>query len=101
MNITDLRKKSRRSDERRSKERRVNTFEFGSPQWVEHTKKVYAFWPKADRRNKVRRANERRVGKRRQLNLEGQQLPGKRSAMSLLSREEKELFMDIFNEDVH
>ena len=99
MNITDLRKKCRRSDERRMKERRINSFAFGSPQWIESTKKIYAFWPKTDRRNKVRRENERRVISRRQLNLDSQQT-GKRSTMSLLSREEKELFMDIFNDDV-
>lgn len=100
MNITDLRKRSRRSDERRVKERRVNTFEFGSQEWIEHTKKVYAFWPKIDRRVSVRRENERRVDNRRQLNLEQHEVT-KRSTMSLLSREEKELFMDIFNDEIN
>ena len=84
MNITDLRKKCRRSEERRVEERRVCSFAFGSPQWIENTKKNYAFWPKTDRRKKVRRENERRVLHRRQLNLENNR-PVKRSTMSLLS----------------
>jgi hypothetical protein len=98
MNITDLRKKCRRSVERRIDERRLNSFEFESPEWIESIKKDYIFWPKADRRKKIRRANERRVLQRRHLFLDSNR-SGKRSTMSLLSREEKELFMDIFNED--
>ena len=100
MNIIDLRKKCRRTTERRVEDRRVNPYEFGSAEWIANMKKDYVAWPKIDRRKKTRRHEERRGYQRRHMVLRNQDFSKKRSMVSILSKEEKELFIDIFKDDL-
>lgn len=99
MNIIDLRKKCRRYDERRVDDRRKNPFKFGTPEWVGSVEKSYLMWPKTDRRVMVRRTEERRSKDRRDLQFAHYSRPEKSTTMNILTREEKELFVDIFRDD--
>ena len=57
---TQIRQHPRTAVERRVAYRRIFTYEFGSPEWLEHVQKSYAAWPREDRRKKIRRDGERR-----------------------------------------
>ena len=57
----DTRKNRGRHSERRSKERRLISFAFGTPKWIERIKEEYLLWPKQDRRTKNRRQSLRRI----------------------------------------
>ena len=52
---------SSRRSERRSEERRLITYQFGSPKWINRIKEEYLLWPKQDRRIQKRRQNRRRI----------------------------------------
>ena len=52
--------RSKRQQERRIKERRAIEYEFGSPEWITRIQKENLLWPKQDRRQRDRRAGERR-----------------------------------------
>jgi len=61
MNIIDLRKGPRRTSTIEPVvERRKNTSEFGSPEWLEHIKNNLLDCPNFDRRNIERRTSDRR-----------------------------------------
>ena len=62
--------------------------------------KRYAFWPKVDRRVANRRKDERRNVQRRQLQMQKHVKPEKRFSMNLLTNEEKDLFVDIFKDEM-
>jgi hypothetical protein len=64
MNIIDLRKGPRRASTTVPvTERRKNTSEFGSPEWLEHIKNNLLDRPDFDRRNIERRTADRRENK--------------------------------------
>lgn len=65
---TNSRKKTRRESERRSKERRINPYAFGTDEWRELIQQQYLLWPKEDRRNSERRSKSRRQTNRRGVN---------------------------------
>lgn len=105
MNIVNLRKGLRRSNEtRRVADRRSVPYPFGSPQWLEHIQKNYLAWPKEDRRGKSRRANDRRSPDRRspdrrQHKLSEQRLSARKYSKILLTREELKLIEDLYLTD--
>ncbi len=85
------RQQTRRKAERRLKERRINSFEFGSDEWREMIQQQYLLWPKEDRRKLERRSLARRQGSRRVKN-NGKRLPRRANNLAdLLTNEEKEM----------
>ncbi len=89
-----IRKDGRNSFERRLQDRRQVGFAFASPEWIEHVKKDYVAWPKAERRNNNRRDGERRDDP------QGTSLFGGHItdySSDLLSNEEKLYFNELFN----
>ncbi|MCF6203032.1 MAG: hypothetical protein L3J59_05070 [Methylococcaceae bacterium] len=91
----DPRKKNRRRAERRAKERRVITYAFGSPEWINAIQKDYLLWPKEDRRGKDRRNNSRRQGKRRTKNAAIPESTNTSQMYSLLTTEEKQMLNEL------
>ncbi|MGR9087214.1 MAG: hypothetical protein ACU841_09085 [Gammaproteobacteria bacterium] len=103
MNIINLRKNLRRlSKTRRVADRRMVNYEFGSPEWVEHVKKNYVAWPKADRRQKTRRVGERRVPDRRQSHAQSAERSRfeRKYSRILLTPEERKLIEDMYLRDL-
>lgn len=85
-----------KKSERRIHDRRQVTYEFGSPEWIEHVKKNYIAWPKTDRRIAVRRDDENPYDSR-----EENQSRSSEDDFSgdLLSTEEKLYFNKLFMDD--
>jgi hypothetical protein len=91
MNIIDLRKGSRRTlTTEPIAERRKNTSDFGSTEWLEHIKNNLLDCPNFDRRN-----NERRTSDRRENNTTESAHPTKNSVRIFLTPAEKKLIQDL------
>jgi hypothetical protein len=91
MNIIDLRKGPRRTSTTEPvAERRKNTSEFGSPEWLEHIKNNLLDCPHFDRRN-----IERRTSDRRENNTTKSAHPTKNSVRIFLTPAEKKLIQDL------
>ena len=91
MNIIDLRKGPRRTSTTEPvAERRKNTSEFGSPEWLEHIKNYILDCPNFDRRN-----IERRTSYRRENNTTESAHPTKNSVRIFLTPAEKKLIQDL------
>lgn len=100
MTSKDDRRKSRRQTERRSEERRVITYEFGSDEWIEMIQQSYLLWPKQDRRVKDRRENSRRKGGRRikpSGSIKVREYP--KALSDLLTSEEKQMLNELIQSD--
>ena len=91
MNIIDLRKGPRRTSITEPvTERRKNTSEFGSPEWLEHIKNNLLNCPNFDRRN-----IERRTSDRRENNTAESAHPTENSVRVFLTPAEKKLILDL------
>ena len=91
MNIIDLRKGPRRTSTIEPVvERRKNTSEFGSPEWLEHIKNNLLDCPNFDRRN-----NERRTTDRRENNTAESAHPTENSVRVFLTPAERKLIQDL------
>lgn len=100
MSSQNSRQGSRRKTERRKKDQRVITHEFGSPEWILEVKKSYTFWPKEDRRKSERRGEDRRTLDRRS-ELRVGRTSAKLQAQKgtyVLTDEEKEMLNDLMGE---
>jgi hypothetical protein len=101
VNIINLRKELRRSQEtRRVEDRRKVPYPFGTPEWEEHIKRHYLAWPKTNRRVDNRRSNERRSPDRREQQLTEQSRSLKKYARVLLTAEERKLIEDLYLSDL-
>lgn len=65
VNTNENRGNNRRLMERRSYNRRVIKYAFGSEQWLKNIQLDYLLWPKTDRRQGERRLTCRRILERR------------------------------------
>ncbi|MCK9635630.1 MAG: hypothetical protein M0R41_05075 [Methylobacter tundripaludum] len=100
MDLSDCRRNSRRtSKSRRTADRRIAPYPFGSPEWVEHVKKNYVAWPKSDRRDQNRRCNERRAPDRRHQQLSEQGRSELKFSTILLTQEERQLIENLYLSD--
>ncbi|MDD5267313.1 MAG: hypothetical protein PHO08_09325 [Methylococcales bacterium] len=91
MNIIDMRKGPRRTSTTESEsERRKNTSEFGSPEWLEHIKNNLLDCPNFDRRN-----IERRTSDRRETNTTESAHTTKNTVRIFLTPAEKKLIQDL------
>ena len=91
---------TRRNHERRSKERRINCFEFSSPEWREMIQQEYLLWPKEDRRKADRRSSARRVKSRRVDKNGKARMPRQaRNLLDLLTKEEKNMINELMQSD--
>jgi len=96
MATNNTRQKTRRNHERRSKERRINNFEFSSPEWREMIQQEYLLWPKEDRRKADRRSSARRVkGRRVQKNGKARMPRQPSNLLDLLTKEEKKMINEL------
>jgi hypothetical protein len=100
MAINNSRQKTRRKSERRLKERRINNFEFSSPEWCEMIQKEYLLWPKEDRRKADRRSSARRV-KSRRVEKNGKARASRKPSnlVDLLTKEEKNMINELMQSD--
>ena len=100
MAANNSRQDTRRKFERRSKERRINPFEFGSDEWREMIQKEYLLWPKQDRRIAERRSATRRQGNRRVKNNGAVRMPRQINNLhDLLTNEERDMLNDLSQSD--
>ena len=96
MNIIDLRKGPRRTLRTEPLvERRKNTSEFGSPDWLEHLKNNLLDCPKFDRRN-----IERRTSDRRENNTAESAHPTEKGVRVFLTPAERKLIQDLHMVDL-
>jgi len=92
MSSHDWRRDSRRSSmSRRLKDRRYIPYPFGSAEWIDNIKKAYLAWPKFDRRDENRRANERRELDRRSRQDSEQTRSEQKYSPILLTQEERKM----------
>jgi len=99
MDISDLRRDSRRmAKSRRKADRRLITHAFGSPEWVENIQKNYLAWPKAERRTMERRTDDRREIERRRRKLSKQHRSKNKFSPILLTAEERRFIEDLISE---
>ena len=100
MAANNSRQETRRKLERRSKERRINPFEFGSDEWREMIQQEYLLWPKKDRRKAERRSLARRQGSRRGKNGGRVRMPRQPTSLhDLLTNEERDMLNDLSQSD--
>ncbi len=100
MAVNNSRQETRRKCERRSKERRINPFEFGTDEWREMIQQEYLLWPKQDRRIAERRSTARRQGNRRTKNNGAMRMPRRPNSLhDLLTDEEREMLNDLSQSD--
>lgn len=92
----NIRVKSRRIDERRSKERRQIHYQFGSAEWCRMIQQQYLLWPKKDRRESDRRALARRQALRRMMNAKRDGAARQANNLyELLTQEEREMLNEL------
>ncbi len=95
MNTYDSRQKGNRKSERRSKERRVIEYAFGSADWLNAIKQDYLLWPKLDRRLQDRRQKLRRIKNIAQSRLSGDT----KKLHNILTSEERQMLNELFRSD--
>ena len=90
-------KKNSRQSERRSKERRIINFVFGSEEWLNSIKQEYLLWPKKNRRDQDRRQHFRRIK-----NIGHSTFYVYTETMqNLLTEEEKQMLNELIQSDVN
>jgi hypothetical protein len=102
MSAHELRAQARRSVQtRRVSDRRQIAYPFGSPEWLENIQNTYAAWPKAERRNHIRRMEDRRTADRRHAQASEQQRAGRKYSRIVLTSEERQLIQSLYLSDSH
>ncbi|MDT4287938.1 hypothetical protein RO575_00025 [Methylomonas sp. MO1] len=102
MSAHELRAQARRSVQtRRLRDRRQTDYPFGSPEWLENIKNAYVAWPKADRRDHMRRAEDRRMADRRHTQASEQQRAAQKYSRVVLTSEERRLIQSLYLPDTH
>ncbi|MCF6251024.1 MAG: hypothetical protein L3J75_07110 [Methylococcaceae bacterium] len=96
MNTYDSRQKGNRQSERRSKERRIIAYPFGSADWLKAIKQNYLLWPKLDRRLQDRRQKLRRIKNTGQ----SKTSVATKKLHNILTSEEKQMLNELFRSDV-
>lgn len=100
MSAHELRAQARRSAQtRRLSDRRQVAYPFGSPEWLEHIKNAYLAWPKVDRRDHIRRVDDRRMADRRHAQASEQQRAGQKYSRVVLTSEERKLIQSLYVPD--